>query len=163
MGSMDRDEIWSSGIEALRQEGRGEWFIGSQLQEVTADPRIAEVFPGCRLFRMDSELQNEQSGRLALSRFFVLRPADERPYQLLRAEDMLALARAESVRLDTEEHVANFADLALDCHWVAKGTDGWVVEGDSREDRFLLRVDQDAHLLALVPVAENCSTTDQGA
>ena len=158
---MEWDDIWGSGIEALRREGRGEWFVGSQLQEVTADPRLTEVFPGCRLFRMDSELQNESSGRLALSRFFVLRPADERPYQLLRAEDMLALARAESVLLDTEEHVARFADLALDCHWVAKGTDGWVVEGDAKEDRFLLRVDADAHLVDVLPVTQGCSTPEQ--
>src|SRR5579883_3117220 len=111
-------DIWKTGIEALRAEGRGEWFIGSQLQEVR-DPRLAEVFPGCRLFRMDSEFQRDESGRLAIQRFFVLRPADGRPYQLLREDHVLALAKAESVRLDTEEHVCLFADLALDCHWVS--------------------------------------------
>ncbi len=143
--------VWEAGLEALRDAGRGEWFVGSQLWEITADQRIAEVFPGCRLFRMDSELQEQTRGRLALQRFFVLRPDDERPYQLHRSEDVLALAKAEGTLLDTMEHVSRFADLALDCHWVAKGTDGWVVEGDEAEDRFLLRVDAEAHLVDVLP------------
>ncbi|MEZ0227835.1 MAG: hypothetical protein ACAI25_04365 [Planctomycetota bacterium] len=143
--------VWEAGLEALRAEGRGEWFVGSQLWEVTADPRIVEVFPGCRLFRMDSELQEKSRGRLALQRFFVLRPDDPRPYQLLRSEDVLALAKLEGVLLDTEEHVTRFADFALDCHWVAKEPEGWVVEGDEADERFLLRVDAQAHLVDVVP------------
>lgn len=147
---MDLD-VWKQGLEALRAEGRGEWFVCSQLWEVTADKRVAEVFPGCRLFRMDSEFQNESEGRMAIQRFFVLRPADDRPYQLLRPDHVIALARAESVRLDTPEHVSRFADLALDCHWVERGDEGWVVEGDSKQERFLLRVDAEAHLVDVVP------------
>jgi len=144
-------DIWESGLEALRAEGRGVWFVGSQLWEITKDPRVAEVFPGCRLFRMDSELQEERGGRWVIQRYFVLRPGDERPYQLLRRDHMLALARAEAVRLDTEEHVGQFADLALDCHWVEREPEGWVVEGDSAEERFLLRVDAEAHLVDVLP------------
>jgi hypothetical protein len=146
-----KGDIWESGLEALRAEGRGEWFVGSQLWEITADPRVAEVFPGCRLFRMDSEFQDEREGRLAIQRFFVLRPGDDRPYQLLRHDHVVALARLEAVLLDSEEHVSVFADLALDCHWVAKEPDGWVVEGDSAAERFLLRVDGEAHLVDVVP------------
>jgi hypothetical protein len=143
------DSVWKQGIEALRAEGRGEWFVGSQLQELL-DPRVAEVFPGCRLFRMDSEFQTEAEGRIAIQRWFVLRPSDGQPYQLQRFDHVAALARRESVILDTEEHVSRFADFALDCHWVEASSEGWVVQGDE-DERFIIRIDQEAHLVELVP------------
>ncbi len=144
-----KGDVWEKGIEALRAEGRGEWFVGSQLQELL-DPRVAEVFPGCRLFRMDSEFQGEAGGRIAIQRWFVLRPGDGQPYQLQRFDHVAALARRESVLLDTEEHVSRFAELALDCRSVQAAPQGWVVAGDE-DERFLIRVDGEAHLVELVP------------
>src|ERR1700679_3530630 len=95
-------DVWSAGIAGVRSECRSQHLLGSVLQEVV--PRrepLDDFFPGCRLFRVDSELLLPGNDRGGIQRFYVVRPWDERAYQLHRDPDVVALARAEDVRLDS--------------------------------------------------------------
>ena len=128
---MTPPDVWANGLAALREEGRGQWFVGSVVQELL-DERLADVFPGCRLFRMDSELQGTKDGRLAIQRYFVLRPDDERPYQLEKDDDLIALAKAEDVRLVDAVAAERFVGLALRAEGrLIRGDRGWTLTADA--------------------------------
>lgn len=156
---MHRD-VWKAGIDALRREGHHVDIVGSVLQEVASDERVADVFPGCRLFRIDSEMHPRDGDRLAIQRWFVLRPGDARPYQIGRDEDVVALARAEETWLDSARAASAFAQLAL--RWDRAdvrrwGDRGWLVEGETA--RIILKLDAAERLAAIVHVGVGCDAT----
>ena len=163
------DEIWGEGIDGLRRECRSEHLVGSVLQEVRGPgnrraERLDDFFPGCRLFRIDSEIRQGRD-RGAIQRFFVLRPGDARAYQLHRDLDVLALARAENVRLDSPESALAFVGFALglvleEDEVAERHESAWIVDGtsDSGEaplgERVILRLDADSLLVDVVRVGK---------
>ena len=149
-----RDEVWGPGLSSLRDQCRADGLLGSVLQELE-HALLHELFPGCRLFRIDSELRGPE--RQATQRFFVLRPGDARSYQLLHHGQMVALARAEDVRLDTPGNVAAFCALALgveDAPAVEKNGSAWLVgrPDDPSGEQLILRVDAAGRLVDILRV-----------
>lgn len=157
-------DIWNAGIDGLRRECKSEHLVGSVLQEVSRRDPLDDFFPGCRLFRIDSELLQGRD-RCAIQRFYVLRPDDERAYQLHRDPDVVALARAEHVRLESPRSALAFAGFALgleldedespertESAWVVTGSAEVKSDGAREPASVILRLDEDSHLLDVVRV-----------
>jgi hypothetical protein len=153
-----RDEVWGPGLSALRDQCRFEELLGSVVQEI-GHALLHDIFPGCRLFRIDSELRGGGVERLATQRFFVLRPGDATAYQLLHHGQMVALARAEEIHFSARETVAAFASLALGFEGepsVEPMDSAWLVAGrrpgEPRGEQLILALDAGAQLQVVVRV-----------
>jgi hypothetical protein len=158
-------DVWSAGIDGLRSECRSQHLLGSVLQEVQGQESLIDFFPGCRLFRVDSEILLPGNDRGAIQRYYVVRPDDERAYQLHRDSDVVALARAEDVRLDSEKRAVSFATFALgvspeDAEAARHGS-AWVVDGTTDTGdgeplgiHVILRMDREGRLVDVVRVGQ---------
>lgn len=159
----DKDDVkWTKGLAALDRFGKDRGFARvSKPEEQRDDKKLGAVFPACRLFRVTRVYEPgdpKAHGATSSQHHLVIRPDDARVYELYEDADVLALAQAEKLVLDTQERARAFADFALGAFFAGgsvekQGERDWLVtspySGRRGSRQFVLETDEKRHLTAI--------------